>query len=453
MKASIYNLFAPISGRDDYVLMNTLSISYAIVDDETKRAIENGMINDIEESDLRALKDIGAVVADHVDEKVILKVIYQKDINDPEMLELGVLPTFKCNLACPFCYRIKEEDPKRLRGKSITDRVIKFAKNTMVEYGCRRLLLGLTGGEPLMALDKCLRIVSELYKWCENNGIRFEAMIGTNGTLITKEVIDAFSEYPICFCISLDGSKQINERRRPYKEGNKSSYDDIVKALKLVAKSNRLCRIATTVDKQNLRHMNDFLDELLRNDLKGSTIVFGPTRGDIGILGEKPPPWVTDNCFEGKELPNVLPQLWNTALEKGFKIQPFEGTFHENPSRRLQYIIGVYGDVYKSCGGVGSTKREYCIGNLDENGRLVYNFVYYQYMANDIFSDPECADCNVLPICQGKINPTGYGDDGMMYRGDCSSFKELFKQCIVVYLKQKYPEKFQSKVTVATSQG
>ncbi len=154
MKTSIYNLFATIPGGTDYVLFNTLSLGKAIVDADTKQVIESGNIKDIDEPNLTALKDIGAIVEDHVDERVILKVIYEKDINDPEMLELGVHPTLKCNLSCPFCYRIKEEDEERNVGKSITDRIIQFAKNTIDENGCKRLLLGLTGGEPLLALDK-----------------------------------------------------------------------------------------------------------------------------------------------------------------------------------------------------------------------------------------------------------------------------------------------------------
>jgi sulfatase maturation enzyme AslB (radical SAM superfamily) len=68
-------------------------------------------------------------------------------------------------------------------------------------------------------------------------------------------------------------------------------------------------------------------------------------------------------------------------------------------------------------------------------------------MAHDIFSNPECKDCNVLPICQGKIEPLGCGDDGMMYKGDCSSFVELLKGTFVVHLMQTYPEKFQSKAS------
>lgn len=444
MKASIYNLFAPLPDGKDYALLNTLSLSKAIVDAETKQAIESGNIKDIDEPNLTALKDIGAIVEDHVDERVILKVIYEKDINDPEMLELGVLPTLKCNLSCPFCYRIKEEDEERNVGKSITDRIIQFAKNTIDENGCKRLLLGLTGGEPLLALDKCQRIVGELYTWCDKKGVRFEAMIGTNATLITQETIDAFSKYPVCFCTSLDGPKHINDKRRPYRDG-KGSYDDIIKALRMVKKSNMLCRIATTVDKQNVHFIDEFLDELSSNGLKGSTIVLGPTRGDIGTLADRPPSWITNHCFEGTELPQILPKIWSKAMEKGFKVDAFEGTFHENTARRLQYIVGIYGDVYKSCGGVGSGKKELSIGNLDANGRLVYNFVYYQYMAYDLFSDPECKDCNVLPICQGKIHPLGYGDDGMMYKGDCSSFKELLKGTLVVHLLQTYPEKFQSK--------
>lgn len=440
MKASIYNLFAPLPDGKDYALLNTLSLSKAIVDAETKQAIESDNLKDIDEPELTALKDIGAIVEDHVDEKVILKVVYEKDINDPEMLELGVLPTFKCNLSCPFCYRIKDEHPERNEGKSITDRIIKFAKNTIVENNCKWLLLGLTGGEPLLALDKCLRLVGELHTWCANKDVRFEAMIGTNATLITQEIIDAFSKYPVCFCTSLDGPKHINDKRRPYRDG-KGSYDDIIKALRMVKNSNMLCRIATTVDKQNVKHIDEFLDELNRNELVGSTIVFGPTRGDIGTLTDRPPSWITNHCFEGTELPQVLPEIWRKAMEKGFTVDAFEGTFHENTARRLQYIVGVYGDVYKSCGGVGSGKKELSIGHIDANGRLVYDFVYYKYVAYDIFSDPKCRDCNVLPICQGKIDPVGHGDDGMMYRGDCSSFKELLKGSLIVHLQQDYPDK------------
>lgn len=443
MKTSIYNMFATIPGSKDYVFMNTLSLCKAILDADTKKALEKGNFNDIDKATLKSLKDMGAVVEDHVDEKTILKVVYQKDVNDTDMLELGVLPTLNCNLACPFCYRIKEEDSKRITGKSITDRVIKFTKKTIIENDCKDLLMGLTGGEPLLVMDRSLRLIAELYNFCEKNGVGFQALIGTNATLLTQEVIDAFSDYPVRFCTSLDGPRDVNDKRRPYTDG-KGSYDDIIKSIKRAKKSDMLCRIATTLDKQNIGHFDRYLDNLIDNGLQGASIVLGPTRGDIGTLCDRPPAWIRNHCFLGTELPGVLPKIWRRVMDKKFRLNAFEGTFHENPGRRLQFIIGVYGDVYKSCGGVGSGKKELCIGNLDENGKLNYNPVYYEYMAYDIFSDPKCKDCSVLPICQGKIDTLGLGDDGMMYKGDCESFKELLAGALVVYLEQAYPEAFQS---------
>lgn len=441
MKPSIYNMFVQMPGTRNYAFMNCLTMWKGVVTEDVKKALESGDFSGMDRPTFDSIRNVGAIVDDEVDEKVIFKVVYNMDINDTEILELGVLPTLRCNLTCPFCYRLKEEDSARINGLNITDRVLRFAKRTMLQNKCRHLLLGLTGGEPLLVQDRSLRLVGELHSWCMQNGLGFQVMIGTNATLLTDEVIKAFSPYPVCFCTSLDGPKRINDVRRPYADG-RGSYDDIIAALKKVKAANMLCRISTTLDKQNYYYMDEYLDELCSNGLQGATIVVGPTRGDIGTLAGRPPAWIQNHCFDGTELPSILPGIWRKMLDRGFKVHAFEGTFHENPGRRLQFLVGVYGDVYKSCGGVGSGKKELCIGNLDADGSLKYNYVYYQYQAFDPFADPKCRDCNVLPICQGKIDALGFGDDGMMYRGDCASFKELFAGTLLVYMEQEYPTVF-----------
>jgi uncharacterized protein len=92
-----------------------------------------------------------------------------------------------------------------------------------------RYNLFLFGGEPLLNLNVIKEIVSYCGKMAES-GKQFGLSMTTNGTLLTPEVYRYLLESDIGVMVSLDGTKSIHDKNRPFKNG-KPSWDHIMRNL------------------------------------------------------------------------------------------------------------------------------------------------------------------------------------------------------------------------------
>jgi 12,18-didecarboxysiroheme deacetylase len=125
--------------------------------------------------------------------------------------------TRRCNLKCIHCYsssqNIRYDD-------ELTTEEGKVLISDLASFGCPVLLF--SGGEPLMRKD-----LPELVRFAVDKGMR--AVISTNGTLITEEKADIFSDMGLSYVgVSLDGIGKINDRFR----GVPGAFDAAMKGIK-----------------------------------------------------------------------------------------------------------------------------------------------------------------------------------------------------------------------------
>jgi len=113
--------------------------------------------------------------------------------------------TFRCNLRCKHCYLGKRrfEQPGGPgtdgRGELTTDE-IKRIIDEVVAAGCLRFLI--TGGEPFLRPD-----VLEIVRYARKKGLL--AVLYTNGTLLTQEIVEKLAEFPPFYLeITLYGMSQ-----------------------------------------------------------------------------------------------------------------------------------------------------------------------------------------------------------------------------------------------------
>ncbi len=95
--------------------------------------------------------------------------------------------TARCNLKCKMCY-IHDEN----RDSLLTDRELSAEQwIAIADQASARgtLILLLTGGEPMLRSD-----FAKIYRACAERG--FLLTVNTNGTLLTDEIFDLFTEHP-----------------------------------------------------------------------------------------------------------------------------------------------------------------------------------------------------------------------------------------------------------------
>lgn len=142
--------------------------------------------------------------------------------------------TNKCNLSCPYCYKETVYfDTLGSRDEYIDLEKIKlsmFCDWIMTSEYKTDICFQFHGGEPLIKWDLITWFVSyvELSNAKTVKNISFG--IQTNGLLLTQEKVDWLFEHNVIVGISLDGSKEQQDKNRPILNG-KSSYDKIEKNL------------------------------------------------------------------------------------------------------------------------------------------------------------------------------------------------------------------------------
>ena len=166
--------------------------------------------------------------------------------------------TRSCNLFCAHCRGSASND--QYSGELSTEECFNLI-NQILEV-CKPIII-LTGGEPLIRQD-----VLQIAKYAVNKGLR--VVMGTNGTLITKEVAAKLKDVPISrLGISLDfpvASLQDNFR------GQAGAFAAVTAGIVNARKAGIEVQINSTITKLNVA----YLEELLALALKVGAVAFHP---------------------------------------------------------------------------------------------------------------------------------------------------------------------------------
>ncbi len=179
------------------------------------------------------LTRVGILVADAEEER--RRVLgYLDEVNrvDPGVTA-AVFLGLACNFACPYCY----EKPLGRSGamtEATADRLCAFLLGRL-RPGKTRLTVDFYGGEPLLYLPLIRRIAAALRPGAEARGARFRFSLVTNGSLLTRRVVDELLPLGLASVkVTLDGPQEVHDRSRPLLSG-RGSFAAIVGNLRGVA--------------------------------------------------------------------------------------------------------------------------------------------------------------------------------------------------------------------------
>lgn len=133
--------------------------------------------------------------------------------------------TDKCNLRCVYCY--EGNRPQKAK-KMMTVRIARNAVDWLIRRSGQKKQLRIVffGGEPLLNFPLIRETVSYSNRVSQLKGKTITYSISTNGTLLTSGIIQFFRENNIVPTISMDGTRIIQDRQRPFSDG-RGSYDSL----------------------------------------------------------------------------------------------------------------------------------------------------------------------------------------------------------------------------------
>ena len=134
----------------------------------------------------------------------------------PEIINLIILPTEKCNFRCIYCY--ENFDIGKMKDETIQG-IKKFLYSKF--YNLEYIHISWFGGEPLLAQE----VISDISRFILENqpkyNFKYTSAITTNGYLLEKSVFLDLLKFKINdYQISLDGTEEIHNQTRVLSNGD-----------------------------------------------------------------------------------------------------------------------------------------------------------------------------------------------------------------------------------------
>ena len=142
----------------------------------------------------------------------------------------------RCNLACSYCYVYEMADQAwrelpRLMSPAVIEMAAKRINEHVRSHRLSSVDIILHGGEPLLAGTQRLTELTGLLQAQISARVNFT--VQTNGTLLSRPMLETLAELRIRVGVSLDGDAEATGRHRLYPSG-RNSYDDVAAGLRLL---------------------------------------------------------------------------------------------------------------------------------------------------------------------------------------------------------------------------
>lgn len=336
--------------------------------------------------------------------------------------------TRRCNLRCVHCYAASAD--RAYPGELSTEEALALI-DQFAEFGVPVVLF--SGGEPLLRPD-----LFQLSARVAQRGMR--AVLSTNGTLLTPEVVDQVKEQGFSYVgISLDGSRETHDRFR----GVAGAFDRSLAAIRRARDAGIRVGVRYTITRENQQDLPMLLD-LLESEgiprfcmyhlaysgrgrrLSAATLSAGETRAALDLLFDRVLDWDargiekevltvdnhTDAAFlylriardDPRRADDVLRLLrWNGGNQSGLAVACVDNVGRVHP------------DQFSWNHTVGSVREQpFCqIWSGQDAAGLLSRLRHRQALLPD-----RCRGCRFLDICNGNLRSRAESATGDLWGAD-----------------------------------
>jgi len=425
IRGSSYNFFEKID-RDSYFLMNSRTCAMDITNRKTVeqlQLLEKGKKLSIKKSEIKKLLSRGYLTEKSMKEEIenIKKFFY----THPTIIEdrIVIIPTYRCNLSCPYCCQRYVRRKKNWLTKTLTIKEVDKIFEAVSALGIKASFIELYGGEPL--LKENLKIIEYIFQKGTKLGYKFSII--TNGVDV-KDFIPIFENYGLeSIHITLDGPKNIHDSYR-FKRNGEGTFDQIIESIDVVSKIASQCIVRINIEKRSVKStqsMLNFCKERGWEENPNILVYLVP----ISLCGMEACPIVDYISLEEfvKELSSLPPQFSNNkAIFNSFKFifgRPVRDVidifFNEKRDKIIlpesigchacghMFAFDPFGDIYSCILTFGKEKQK--IGSYVPELKLNKNFELWK--KRTVFDLPKCVKCKYAFICAGGCplyrNPSG----------------------------------------------
>lgn len=397
MKFSRYNLKFEFGGKE-YVY-NTLSTALVEIDKMIADSIESNDISNLDSMYINELSQLHFVVEDEAKEEMEYMYYFNsmKYRIGSKSLGLIFIPTYSCNLSCPYCLQGMKKDKKIISDEDLA-RVLSFVEKRLNDskkdaIPISKINATIYGGEPLMAKQQVISFCNRLQAIAESKGIEQSIQIISNCTLLDDEIMDLMKKHNIGVQVSIDGNKTEHDKTRTKYDGS-GTFDMIVEKLKKLnnkgLKKNVVIRI--NVNENNVESAEEIMSMLREYS---DDIYFAFVSRYRGFNDS------FDLCLADHGYSEILTKKIYPIYEKfGLPVyRPFGKEAPCSICTENRYVVDANLDVYKC--EVLVNRPDTKVGVIDDSGNVVYNSNFYKQMSVSPDRNAKCMECKLLPLCGG----------------------------------------------------
>jgi uncharacterized protein len=431
MELSKYNVFSKIVDSDQYFIINLLSGSVDILEEDAGKMLEAGQVPYEKE-----FAEKGYLV-DQEEEQKLYRRKYMEfmDSRDDDEVQIFFVPQYTCNFSCTYCFQEEYDFSISPLKPEVTEAFFAHIDN---EFAGRRKYITLFGGEPLLPGESHRRALEHFLTLANERNL--EIAVVTNGYTL-EEYLPILSMARIReLQVTLDGPQDIHDQRRT-KKGGGSSFDKIVKGIDAAIENKITINLRMVVDKQNMPHLAElsrfaiekgwtkspyFKTQLGRNyELHSCQLDHERLYSRVGMYQElyKLVQEYPEILEFHKPAFSVSRFLW----ENGEAPHPL---FDSCTGATTEWAFDFEGRIFSCTATVGKQGEE--LGKFYPQKEL-YSDIIDQWEDRDVTTIPECKDCSAQLLCGGGCTSVAKNQSGKIHSPDCRPVKELMELGLSLY--------------------
>jgi uncharacterized protein len=330
---------------------------------------------------------IGAIVNEGIDERDLVRIRLGRARYGQRWLEVTLAPTLACNMRCIYC-----NQPEDARSWTMSDEIAEGVLQYIDKQLDGREGFSITwyGGEPLLMIDRILSMQTSLISLCRKHEIALFASIITNGLRLVSSTAKRLARAGIRQAqVTLDGPPEVHNYRRPTRTG-KGTFEQILKNV-LAVREYIHVRLRVNLDTSNAPCFTELLDILRGYDLIENVYV-APVVGNNAPCPTTKIPFLSGPDF-GSVLATQIDELYQDIAAVRLNPVPLPCTAPCEAS----YVFGPMGHVYRCWHELGHPTLAF--DHVREGSAHPARRLFW--LTYDPLAYPECAECDVLPLCLG----------------------------------------------------
>ncbi|MGE5417860.1 MAG: radical SAM protein [Acidobacteriota bacterium] len=440
------NIVVPLDSIDfsTYAIMNPLSGSFDLLEKGEYEQILAGKAETLAPELATYLGERGYVFNSKEDEDVLVQKeweLFQEETANTQV-QLLLIPSYGCNIACKYCYQAGMEAGHNLIKPEVVDAFFDYAENTYANNTVKPFVT-LFGGEPLIDSPTQREIVSLIVDRCVEHGYELAAV--SNGYDLANYV-DLLARAKVKeIQVTLDGTKDVHDQRRGTANG-KGTFDRIVAGIDAALARGIPINLRSVVDQENINDLvslAEFFDSKGWLDLPPNLFKTQIGRNyELFDCYAKPQHLLSqaDLWREFSKLSQKYPVLkkFHRPDFKGIRHlvdtgEMYMASFDTCPAAKTEWVFDLNGDIYGCTASCG--REEYKLGTFypEVTARAEETKQWQQRNVNNI---EECRDCKYNVICGGGCGVIAANKTGRILAPDCRPIQELIETGVDYYREE-----------------